>query len=164
MSRPPWRQPVRAADALTAAFQRLGLTDRLRQHELWRVWPGVVGPLIARHAQPKEIRHGRLVVHVTDPIWLHQLSMMRHRLVDALNERLERIVVREMALRIGEVPEMPSVSWPAPTGAGEEVHPDPERLASIEALLTSLGDAPFREALFRLLVRAAGAIREEKSR
>jgi predicted nucleic acid-binding Zn ribbon protein len=164
MSRPPWRQPVRAADALSAAFQRLGLMDRLRQHELWRVWPGVVGPHIARHAQPKEIRHGRLVVHVTDPVWLHQLSMMRHRLVDALNERLGRHVVREMALRIGEVPEMPSVSGPAPSGPGGDVHPDPERLASIEALLAPLGDAPFREELFRLLVRAAVAIREEKPR
>jgi predicted nucleic acid-binding Zn ribbon protein len=164
MSRPPWRQPVRAAEALSSAFQRLGLADRLRQHELWRVWADVVGPHIARHAQPREIRHGRLVVHVTDPVWLHQLSMMRHRLVVALNERLGSPVVREMALRIGEVVEVPSVPSPAPSRPEGDVTPDPERLARIKALLAPLGDAPFREELFRLLARASVAIREEKPR
>ncbi len=164
MSRPPWRQPVRAAEALTAAFQRLGLVDRLRQHELWRIWTNVVGPHIARHAQPREIRHGRLVVHVTDPIWLHQLSMMRHRLVVALNERLGSPVVREMALRIGEVLEVPSMSLPASIPEEERVSPDPERLARIEALLAPLGDAPFRDDLFRLLSRAVVDVRKEGSR
>ncbi len=162
MSRPPWRQPVRAAEALSAAFQRLGLADRLRQYELWRVWPGAVGPHIARHAQPKELRHGRLVVHVTDPIWLHQLSMMRHRLVGALNERLGAHIVREAVLRIGEVLEVPMVPPPESGMPKAEVSPDPERLARIEALLAPLGDVPFRDELFRLLVRASVAIREEK--
>ena len=164
MSRLPWRQPVRAAEALTAAFQRLGLADRLRQHELWRVWANVVGPHIARHAQPREIRHGRLVVHVTDPVWLHQLSMMRHRLVAALNERLGSTVVREMALRIGEVVEVPSMPPPAPDRPEKHPSPDPERLARIEALLAPLGDVPFREELFRLLARASVAVWKEGSR
>ncbi len=164
MSRPPWRQPVRAAEALTAAFQRLGLVDRLRQHELWRIWTNVVGPHIARHAQPREIRHGRLVVHVTDPVWLHQLSMMRHRLVAALNERLGGPVVREMALRIGEVIEVPSPPSSVSISSERQVPLDPDRLARIEALLVPLGDAPFREDLFRLLSRAFVAVRKEEAR
>ncbi len=164
MRRQAWRQPVRAADALSAAFQRLGLMDRLRQHELWRVWPRAVGPHIARHAQPKEIRHGRLVVHVTDPIWLHQLSMMRHKLVAALNGQLGSTIVREMALRIGELPEMSLFPGSGPISPAEDVQPDPARLAKIQALLAPLGDAPFREELFRLLVRASVATREVRPR
>ena len=52
MSRPVWRPPVKIGDAISAALQRLGLENRIRQHDIWRVWPLAVGPQIARHAQP----------------------------------------------------------------------------------------------------------------
>jgi hypothetical protein len=153
MSRSAWRQPVRIADAIFGAFQRLGLDSRFRQSEIWSVWPTVVGPQIARHAQPHAISHGRLIVHVTDPVWLHHLSMMRPRVMAALNEKLRTSTVRELILRVGEVPE-PPVTPPGPPGPAPEPPPDPIRLARVEALLASLGDTPFRETLQRLLLRA----------
>lgn len=154
MSRPGWRQPARVGDAVAALFQRLGLDDRIRQHEVWRVWAAVVGPQIARQAQPHALWHGRLIVHVTDPIWLHHLSMMRHRLVTALNEKLHSSMVREMILKVGEVPPLPAAP-PAATHGAPAPRPDPARLAQIEELLSPLGDAPFREELYQLLLRAA---------
>jgi hypothetical protein len=153
MSRSAWRQPVRIAEAVSAAFQRLGLDSRLRQSEIWTVWPMVVGAQIARHAQPHAIAHGRLIVHVTDPVWLHHLSMMRPRVIAALNERLRTSTVRELVLRVGEVtaPPTPPPGSPRQT---EEPTPDPTQVAQVEALLAPLGDTPFRDALLRLLLRA----------
>jgi hypothetical protein len=155
MSRPGWRQPVTIADAVAAALQRLGLEGRVRQHDIWRIWPSVVGPQIARHAQPYSVHQGRVIIHVTDSVWLHHLSMMRHRLVEALNERLTPAEIREMVLRVGEVPvapvgPSPSQSLSAPAGGV-----DPARIAEIENALTPLGDAPFRDALRRLWLRAS---------
>ena len=155
MSRTGWRQPVKIADAVSAALQRLGLESRIRQHDIWRIWPSVVGPQIAQHAQPYSVSQGRLIIHVTDSVWLYHLSMMRHRLVQALNERLTLAEIREMVLRVGEVPVTtvgPSPSQPlsAPTSGV-----DPARIADIENALATLGDAPFREALRRLWLRAS---------
>ena len=163
MTRSAWRRPVRISEALSAAFRRLGLEERIRQHEIWRVWTSVVGPQIAQHAQPHGIWQGRLVVHVSDSVWLHHLSMMKHRLIPALNEKLQISVVREMVLRIGEIPVLPpppSVSPEADRGSPA----DPAQMARIEALLAPLGDAPFREALRRLLLRASPRPADESSR
>lgn len=163
MSRPAWRRPVQIAEAVPGAFQRLGLETRFRQSEVWRVWPTVVGPQIARHAQPHAVWHGRLIVHVTDPVWLHHLSMMRHRVIAALNEKLRTTVVRELILRVGEVPGLPT-NPPGPLRQAEDPPPDPDQVARVEALLAPLGDAPFRDALYRLLLRSARRIGSDPSR
>lgn len=155
MSRPGWRQPVKIADAVSAALQRLGLEGRVRQHDIWRIWPLVVGPQIARHAQPFSVWQGRLIIHVTDSVWLHHLSMMRHRLVQALNERLKPAEIREMVLRIGEVPVTPIGPSPRQTRSAPTSGVDPARIAEIEDALAPLGDAPFREALRQLWLRAS---------
>jgi hypothetical protein len=153
MSRSAWRQPVRIGDAISGAFRRLGLDDRFHQSEIWTVWAAVVGPQIARHAQPHAISHGRLIVHVTDPVWLHHLSMMRPRVVAALNDKLKTSTVRELILRVGEVI-APLESPPGSPHPTVEPSPDPAHIARVEDLLTPLRDAPFRDALQRLLLRA----------
>lgn len=156
MSRPAWRPPVRIADAVSATLQRLGLESRVRQHDIWRVWPLVVGPQIARHAQPHSIWHGRLIVHVTDSVWLHHLSMMRHRLVVALNEKLTPAEIREMVLRVGEIAAVPLGAAPKVDARTEPLRTiDPARVAEIDDALAPLGDAPFRDALRRLWLRAS---------
>jgi hypothetical protein len=153
MSRSAWRQPVKIGDAISGAFQRLGLDTRFRQSEIWGVWPTVVGPQIARHAQPHAISHGRLIVHVTDPVWLHHLSMMRPKVIMALNEKLRTSTVRELVLRIGEVAENGTIPLVSPRST-HEPPPDPARVAQVEAMLAPLGEAPFLDALQRLLLRA----------
>jgi len=155
MSRPAWRQPVQIADAVSATLQRLGLEGRVRQHEIWRVWPHAVGPQIAQHAQPHSLWHGRLVVHVTDSVWLYHLSMMRHRLVTVLNEQLKPTEIREIVLRVGEVAVAPVGPSPGPVRPEPAGGVDPVRAAEIDRILAPLGDAPFRDALRQLWLRAA---------
>lgn len=145
-----WRNPVRIADAITGTFARLGIEARLREHEVFRVWPAAVGAAIARHAEPQSLKQGRLLVHATDSVWLHQLSMMRHRIVDALNGRLGAGSVRELVLRVGEVSSQPSAP---PPPARPNLPLDPVRLQEIETMLAPLKDEETRAAFRRLLLR-----------
>lgn len=163
MSRAAWRRPVRIAEAVSGALQRLGLEGRIRQSEIWAVWPAVVGPQIARHAQPHAIAHGRLIVHVTDPVWLHHLSMMRPKVIAALNGKLRSSTVRELTLRVGEV-EPPPATSPGPPHPTPEPPADPAHVARVEALLHPLGDVPFRDALRRLLLRARRPASRDRAR
>jgi predicted nucleic acid-binding Zn ribbon protein len=153
VSRPAWRPPVRIAEVVPATFQRLGLEARFRQSVVWAVWSTVVGPQIARHAQPHAVRHGRLIVHVSDSVWLHHLSMMRHQVTAGLNEKLRTLVVKELILRVGELMAR-AAETPLPTRQIQDTAGDPAQLSRIKALLAPLRDAPFYEALHQLLVRA----------
>ncbi|HSD50965.1 MAG TPA: DUF721 domain-containing protein [Candidatus Methylomirabilis sp.] len=144
---------MRIAEAIPVAFQRLGLEARFRQGKIWAVWPTIVGPHIARRAQPHGLWQGRLIVHVTDPVWLHHLSMMRHQVMAALNEKLGGSIVRDLVLRIGEVQAMP-VQPPMSPGKNQAPPLDPDLCAKVEALVAPLGDVPFREELCRLLFRS----------
>jgi hypothetical protein len=145
-----WRDPIRISDAITGTFARLGIEARLREHEVFRVWPAAVGAVIARHAEPQSLKQGRLLVHATDPVWLHQLHMMRHRILDALNARLGAGSVREVVLRVGEVSARPA---PAASSPGPPAPPDPVRLQEIETMLAPLKDEETRAAFRRLLLR-----------
>ncbi len=154
MSAAAWRQPVRMGDAVAAALQKLGLEAGVRQHEVWQVWSAVVGPQIARQAQPHSFSRGRLIVHVTDSVWLHQLRMMRHHILAALNTKLQPLEIKDLVLRVGEFPAI--APEPAPDlsrRSGPKL--TREEVATIDAALESLGDAPFRDALRTLWVKAA---------
>lgn len=155
MTRTHWRRPVPMGEAVSAALRRLGLETRFRQEQIWTVWSAVVGPQIARHAQPYAVRQGRLIVHVSDPVWLHHLSMMRHRVVAALNERLDTLVIRGIVLRVGELPDLPLAPLPHPSREAGTAELDPVLRAKVESALAILGDAPCMEAVRRLLLRAA---------
>ncbi len=160
MSRAGWRPPVRVGDAVAATLEKLGLEAGVRQHEVWQIWASVVGAQIALHAQPHSFSRGRLLVHVTDPVWLHHLRMMRHDVLAALNRKLHPIEIKEFVLRIGEFPAIMPETSPTPVSVRAQELTESER-AAIEAALAPFGDAPFREALQRLWTRAA---REAKAR
>jgi predicted nucleic acid-binding Zn ribbon protein len=60
----------------------------------------VVGPPIARNAQPLWIRKGTLRVKVSDPIWLQELSLAGEVIKDKLNAKLGRRAVEKIEFRL----------------------------------------------------------------
>jgi len=67
---------------------------------IWAVWDEVVGPSISKNAQPLWIKHGRLRVNVTDPIWLQELGFLKQNIKEKLNEKLGRDAVRVIEFRL----------------------------------------------------------------
>lgn len=90
--------PVRFGDALRAALARLPEARELTSFPIWADWSEVVGPLIARHAWPRRLRRGVLLVAVDGPEWLHELRYLEREICTALNARLPRPTVRELLL------------------------------------------------------------------
>ena len=90
------RSPSRLGDVLRAALARLPAGAELANYPIWAEWEAVVGPAIARHAKPRRLRRGVLVVDVDGPEWMHELHFMKRELCTRLNARLERAVVRDL--------------------------------------------------------------------
>lgn len=96
------RTPVRLGEVLKAALARLPAGADLVDWALWKDWEQVVGAPLARHARPLRLRRGVLVVAVDDSLWMHELQYMKQDLVDRLNARLGRTVVRQIFLALGD--------------------------------------------------------------
>ena len=68
------------------------LADRLAPHttlaDVQRVWPEVVGPVIAAQAEPTSEREGVLRVTCSAAVWAQELDLMGPELVGRLNAAL----------------------------------------------------------------------------
>lgn len=77
------------------------------ERRLATVWPDVVGPEVARNAQPRTFRAGRLVVATSSSVWAQTLQHMAGDILPRLNEALaagldgqtEAVVIREAIFR-----------------------------------------------------------------
>ena len=85
-------------EALESALARLSIADELTHYPIWSEWDAIVGEAIARHARPRRLRGGVLVVAVDGPDWMHELRFLKDDLLAKLNGRLGRPVVRDVYL------------------------------------------------------------------
>lgn len=95
--------PLPMQGLLQESLQELGLAERLRAAEIWRVWPDAVGAAVAARAQPLRIINGTLTVAVSSAPWMQELRFMTGMMKDKLNGRLGSDVVREIVLKAGRV-------------------------------------------------------------
>ena len=86
------------ADALRSALARLPASTGLVHYPIWAEWTATVGPTIAAHARPAQLRRGILVVTVDGPEWMQELQYVKRDLCTKLNTRLGSPVVRDVYL------------------------------------------------------------------
>jgi predicted nucleic acid-binding Zn ribbon protein len=87
-------------DILSALLSDSKLPFNPDDATIWKIWDEVVGPGIARNAQPLWIKDRRLRVKVSDPIWLQELSYLEASLREKLNARLGRQAVERIEFRL----------------------------------------------------------------
>ncbi|OGP20591.1 MAG: hypothetical protein A2038_14040 [Deltaproteobacteria bacterium GWA2_57_13] len=137
---------------LEKSLQRLELSARLTEYRVWPIWDEIVGPTIARNAQPEKIRHGTLFVKVTSPTWMQQLQYMKEMIAERLNQRLGKEVVKNIFFVVGKLDKAAlrtaAQRPPASSAAPPESKPDEEPLRAIK-------DPELRRALKRLLLTAS---------
>ena len=86
----------------------LGLAERLREAEIWRIWPDIVGEALASRAYPVRIINGTLTVSVSSAPWMQELRFMTAMMKEKLNSCLGAEVVREIVLKAGRVEKPPA--------------------------------------------------------
>ncbi|MDD5560055.1 DUF721 domain-containing protein [Candidatus Methylomirabilis sp.] len=144
--------PARCADILEGSLQGLGLGRVIRHLALLRAWDRVVADRIKERASVEDFRDRRLYLCVEDPIWLHELHMLRHKLKTILNEEVGEPVVDEIALRIGRTRRSAPTTRPYRSGRRAPAAP-PAVEASMTTLLSPLRDLPCCDAVQRLFQR-----------
>lgn len=78
----------KAAAAIADAIAVRGLTEELREERVVAEWLELAGERIARRARPLGIDHRVLKIEVSSAAWMHELSLLKPRLLADLLARL----------------------------------------------------------------------------
>lgn len=140
-------QIERLGQVLHKSLQRLELSTRLDEYGVWPIWNDVVGPTIARNAQPEKIRNGTLFIKVTSPVWMQQLQYMKEMIAERLNHRLKTNLVKSIFFVVGQI-NLESIEGESKPTA-ESSNALQERIS--EDFLESVPDPEIRQAFKRLL-------------
>ena len=81
---------------LARLYRRLGLEGELAGARAVEVWPRVVGPRVASHARAVGFQNGVLRVEVEGSAWMHELSFLKHQVLQAINRELGSRRVRDV--------------------------------------------------------------------
>lgn len=138
----------RLSHTLNTMLKAKGLDSRVSVYGVMKHWEESVGTVIASHARPEAVHGKTLFLTVDSPAWMQQLSLLRPEIIEKINRTLQKEVVKEITLRLGEIPrsEKPAPDQPVPA-----VELTAEESDKIEQYVRSINHAPAREALRRLI-------------
>lgn len=126
----------------------LGLAERLREAEIWRIWPDIVGEALASRAYPVRIINGTLTVAVSSAPWMQELRFMTAMMKEKLNSCLGAEVVREIVLKAGRVEKPPAE---VPDEIITVLPLTSQQLSLIEAQSAAIEDPETRQAFIELM-------------
>jgi hypothetical protein len=153
------RFPLPLADVARQEFTALGLAERLREADIWRLWPEVVGPTVAARAMPLRIIKGTLTVAVSSGPWKQELGFLKGMMKDKLNERLGGEVVKEIVLKSGKVEQQ--FAAPPPEELPAKKRLTARQLAYIDEQSADIVDQDTREAFISLM---KASLKDSRSR
>ncbi|HEY6871423.1 MAG TPA: DUF721 domain-containing protein [Geobacteraceae bacterium] len=144
------KRPLPVSELMAPLFRGKPAEKRLEEGRIWLVWDAAVGEQIAAKARPVSFRDGTLTVAVVSAPWMQQLTFLKRDMVEKLNQRLGRELVRDIYLKAG-APEPP---LPATKPRRNKERP----LESAEKLMiaeqsSSIADPELREAVAHLFAR-----------
>lgn len=133
---------------LQESLQGLGLAERLRDAEIWRIWNDAVGAAVATRAQPVRIINGTLTVVVSSAPWMQELRFMTELMKEKLNCRLGSEIVREIVLKAGRV-DLPEKEVSEKKTAKKSLSPRQKQYMEEQA--SGINDRDTRQAFIELM-------------
>lgn len=95
------------AEKLSKTLQKIlaarGLSSRLDIYRIIGQWEGMVGDVIARHAQPLSLKGKKLSVRVDSSVWMQQLTLLKPELIEKVNRGLGEGTITSITVTLGEV-------------------------------------------------------------
>lgn len=83
-------------DLLQTFLRNEGLETPLKQKRLLAAWDTVAGKVVARYTGEKFIKNQTLFVKMLNPALRQDLSMMRQRLIQQLNEAVGGYIISDI--------------------------------------------------------------------
>lgn len=72
---------------------------RLKKGMILSLWGRTVGSRISEETTNIHFEHGKLVVHVSNPAWRHEIHMKRFSIAKRLNDQVNEKIIDEIIVR-----------------------------------------------------------------
>lgn len=142
MSKPT---PIRTL--LASLIATKGWEERVELHKVFAFWNELVGPDIARQAQPHVIRKTVLWVRVSDSVWMQQLHLLKVMLLDKLNGRLRKNKLTDLRFQLDTTLGRDQGGGADRQAARPARFPSAERQKEFESLLATIDDEEIKAAI-----------------
>lgn len=97
-------KPTRVGDVIGSVLSSLGIDQRSPQARIMGMWQRTVGPDIAEHTRPAEMKRGVLIVHVDSSPWFTELNRNhKDRILTKLKELVGEKNITDVKFRVGEI-------------------------------------------------------------
>lgn len=139
---------------LRTAARSLGVERAALTAAIEEEWGEAVGPDLATHTRPRELRGQIVWVDAEPGPWAQELSAQRTRVIADLNARLGNAIVRELRVRqrVGTQGYIVQKTKVHRAHSVELAEPSAEELAKIERILAEIRDVAVREAAKRAMI------------
>jgi hypothetical protein len=88
-------------EVLFSVLKKRGMTSKLEENALVKLWPKAVGPQIASKTQPDCLRNGTLFVKTISSVWVQQLHFIKEEIRSKLNELSGKSSIKEIRFLVG---------------------------------------------------------------
>ena len=152
------QRSANVADALENLLGGMESSARVRENLALAYWDRVVGAQAAAATEAESVKEGVLFVRTKSSVWSHELTFLKSTILEKLNQRIGRPVIREIIFRAQGVKKTPPPEGPA--------HPTEEQIAAVVLLpgeqkaldselrkVARLGDEEIRQAVRRRVIR-----------
>jgi hypothetical protein len=144
------------ASILKTVTHRHGIDLKLLEYQLHQRWLEIVGPQIAAHSRPDQIRFKKLYLIVEDSVWLQHLTFLKPALLEKIHEAVGAQAVTDIVLRVGELYDTHRSS-PCDTADEAGGEPSSEVLARAAAMTASVTDPDLRARLAEVMANLMAA-------
>jgi predicted nucleic acid-binding Zn ribbon protein len=92
------RRTERVGDILERLCRNTAWGGRIAEGQALSLWGEVVGESLRENTHAVKIRDGKIVVVVRDSLWKQEISLLRGEIVNRLNEKIGRPLIRDVIL------------------------------------------------------------------
>jgi predicted nucleic acid-binding Zn ribbon protein len=167
MIRDPRRRNKRLeplAPLLTQTLERRGLGRVVLLSRLQRHWPEIVGPQLAKVAQPEGVRSRVLFISVADAVWLQQLKFYQSQVLQNMRRVLGDIPIHRLHCTLARPARSARSSEARPSETGPDALPlTAEEERQVVTGTDSIADPELRE-LVRRTWRKGWQVRRQTKR
>ncbi|HCX90801.1 MAG: hypothetical protein COW04_02280 [Deltaproteobacteria bacterium CG12_big_fil_rev_8_21_14_0_65_43_10] len=146
----------RIGSVLEDALRELKYNTKLKEHLVLEVWDEVVGEYIAKQTQPESIRDNKLFVRVSTLPWIRQLESLKQMIIERLNRRVGKTVLKEVQFSLSETPGPKCIkAMMVSHRKWLDIEVDKSYLESINKDLIHIRDPETRDILSRTMIKNA---------
>jgi predicted nucleic acid-binding Zn ribbon protein len=89
---------TKLGDILPAVLKAIGLDRKIKENEVLRLWPEVVGEEVASRTKAEKFEKGVLYVQVTHSAWIQELHFMEKRIIRELEAKAPEVNIKRIRL------------------------------------------------------------------